>query len=229
MAELRSELAAIRKSQSVLEERLFALENERAIRRQKAPPPEVTAEAAPPAPTPTLEVPSLHVVKLKPKSIPAPPLETAIPVVEPSPTTLSAIAEDNAVEEKDLSLLEADFQKALSALRTGSVEGGAKTLLEFAHENPKNPRADDALYFSAYGQMGLGKYAEAASLLEELLHKYPAGDVVADALLKLAECQLKLQKPLQARALLSQVLSQYPGTAAAGQAEHRLAALTKKP
>jgi TolA-binding protein len=49
---------------------------------------------------------------------------------------------------------------------------------------------------------------------------------VLDGMLRLAECRLKLNQREDARALYTRVITQFPGTAAATQAEQRLASLT---
>ena len=105
------------------------------------------------------------------------------------------------------------------------AEGGIARLERFAQENPKNPRADNALYFSALGYMGLGRYEAAADRLEKLRARYPAGDAVPEALLKLAECRLRLKQAANARSLYSKVIASYPGTVAASTAQDRLASL----
>jgi TolA-binding protein len=49
---------------------------------------------------------------------------------------------------------------------------------------------------------------------------------VLDGMLRLAECRLKLNQREDARALYTRVITQFPGTAAATQAEQRLASLS---
>lgn len=198
--------------------------------------------------------PELSVVKLKPRYEPAPRLATQVPVVEPESeqvemfisnlpdaapqsasggTTLASAGgatmvttrEDDPADQPDPDVLEADYEKFVSLLRTGNVEGGVQRLRRFSEENPRHPRADNALYFSGLGQMGLNEFKDAARTFERLIATYPAGDAMLDGMLRLAECRMRLNQAADARALYTRVVTQFPGTAAATQAEQRLAAL----
>ncbi len=57
--------------------------------------------------------------------------------------------------------LDAEYEQAMSALRTGNVELGVAKLQAFAEQNPRHPRADNALYFSGLGQIGLKDFIAA--------------------------------------------------------------------
>ena len=70
------------------------------------------------------------------------------------------------------------------------------------------------------------EFDRAAQVFERLISTYPAGDAVLDGMLRLAECRLKLNQRDDARALYTRVITQFPGTAAATQAEQRLASLS---
>ncbi|HSP78336.1 MAG TPA: tetratricopeptide repeat protein, partial [Myxococcaceae bacterium] len=130
-------------------------------------------------------------------------------------------------EQKEVvTALDVEFEQAVAALRTGNVEGGVARLLRFAEENPRHSRADNALYFGGLGLIGLKDYASAARTFETLISSYPAGDAVLDGMLRLAECRLRLNQKDDARALYTRILTQFPGTAAASQAEQRLASLS---
>jgi tol-pal system protein YbgF len=128
---------------------------------------------------------------------------------------------------RDPDVLEVEFEQAVAALRTGNVEGGVARLQRFADENPRHPRADNALYFRGLGLLGLQDYPAAADAFEALLKRYPAGDAVQDGMLRLAECRVRLKQAPEARELYTRLLTQYPGTAAASQAEQRLASLPR--
>nr|WP_217277937.1 tetratricopeptide repeat protein [Corallococcus exiguus] len=217
--------------------------------------PKATASAKPEAASPEVGEPlglapaELTVVRLKPKKEPAPRINTAVAVMEPdvdqmemfiSPVEGSSgtgsvslggsMASTTATRmeppEKDPDILDAEYERAVSMLRTGNVDGGVETLTRFAAENPRHPRADNALYFSGLGQMGLKDAAGAAKTFEKLIKNYPAGDAVQDGMLRLAECRVRLNQAVDARALYTRVVTQFPGTAAATQAEQRLAALS---
>lgn len=179
------------------------------------------------------EIPTLTVVKLKPRGEPAPAIDARIRVVEPDLKTLSQLlsaADQDSPKPRRVVTdpsLNAEFDEGIAALKTGNVSGGVAKLERFARDNPRHPKADDALYFSGIGLMGMADYANAARTFERLISAYPAGNVLMDAMLRLAECRVRLHRETDARTLYSQVVSRYPGTAAANQAEQRLASLER--
>ena len=234
LVELQAELRAARAESARLAQRLERLELRDSVGRARAsaqPPAnnEEPASAASGAP------PELAVVKLKPKLQPAPPLPTAVPVVEPASEQMEMLISEAEsaspaalpAEARDPDILEVEYQQAVSALRTGNVEGGVQRLERFAEENPRHPHADNALYFRGLGLLGLQDYTAAAQAFELLLTRYPAGDAVQDGMLRLAECHVRAKKRDEARELYTRLLTQYPGTAAASQAEQRLASLPR--
>jgi TolA-binding protein len=219
-----------------LASRVDTLETERAAIRAGA----TGAAAAPSAlaaatvPTPAgSEIPSLTVVKLKPKPDRAPPLDVRTPVSEPEEELLSALNRSSPASAADAPAdaiqLDAEFSQASESLRTGNLGGGVDRMKRFAEAHPRDPRADDALYLAALGELGQDEPARAAKLLESILQKYPAGDVVQQAMLKLAECRLKMKQATEARALLARVVTSFPGTPAASEAEARLARIPRAP
>jgi tol-pal system protein YbgF len=248
---LRAELHALRESQARLQDRLTRLEAHEVVEKARAGGTPARAPAdtgAPGASTGLGTTPELAVVKLKPKNEPAPKLPTAVPVVEPDADQMemfiSAVPEGPAVsmgqgaatvvasrdedaEAVDPEVLDVEYEKAVSLLRTGNVEGGVERLRRFAEEHPRHPRADNAMYFSGLGQIGLNEFKDAARTFERLIQTYPAGDAMLDSMLRLAECRMRLNQAADARALYTRVVTQFPGTAAATQAEQRLAALPK--
>lgn len=253
VAELRAQVRVLQEARVRLEKRLERVELHAAVSRQRsdtaAPAAAPAGGSAPQSPQPphkaqgaggessSMAVPDLTVVKLKPRSEPAPALPTHVEVVEPEPEDMEAFVaagssepqrpKADPLDEPDPDVLEARFQQALAALRTGNVQGSVEQLKRFAEEHPRHARADNALYFGGLGLMGQGEHAAAAPLFERLISSYPAGDTVLDAMLRLAECRLKLNQREDARALYTRVLTQFPGTAAATQAEQRLASLSK--
>ncbi len=242
LAELKAEVRAMRETQARLEKRLERVELHASVTQARASAAAAREPSTAPAPAATsssgYSTPELAVVKLKPRNEPAPPLPTRVAVVEPALDDMemfisSAPEEDPAPaaasepkEELDTAVLDAEFEQAVAALRTGNVEGGVTRLHAFAEQNPRHPRADNALYFSGLGQMGLKDHASAVKSFERLIASYPAGDAVLDGMLRLAECRLRLNQKDDARALYTRILTQFPGTAAATQAEQRLASLS---
>ncbi len=177
-------------------------------------------------------LPQLTVIKLKPKVEPAPKLATQVAVVEPAPELVeelaTAAADKKASEEDselDPALGDQIFEAGVAALKIGNVVGGIEKLQLFASENPKHPKADNALYFSGVGLIGLNDFDDAARSFQLLIATYPAGDAVVDAMLKLAECQVRLNQQAAARTLYGQILASYPGTPAASMAQTRLSSL----
>jgi TolA-binding protein len=248
MAALKEELRAMRAQQTRMGERLERLERSSAVLRARpsqapaaapspAPSKAPAASQAPP-PNSSAEVPDLTVVKLKPKAEPAPSLPTKVAVVEPDAGDVElfvssapeasepASAPAPALTPAATAALDAEFEQAMAALRTGNVEPGVAKLQSFAEQNPRHPRADNALYFAGLGMIGMNDHGGAALVFERLIETYPAGDAVLDGMLRLAECRLKLNQREDARALYTRVITQFPGTAAASQAEQRLASLS---
>lgn len=235
MQTLKEQLRVLRANQERLERRLERTETLAAVNAARRAP---TVGEKVPAQT-GAAVPELAVVKLKPRREPAPKIDVRKPVVEPPPEVVeqlvvsasaaAVVLDDGGQEESaapvDPELADKEYDQSMEALRTGNLSGAAEALERFADQNPKNPRADNALYFGALGRIGLEEHAQAAELLERLVRDYPAGDAVLDGILKLAECRTTLKQNAEAKALYHQVISTYPGTAAADKAQAKLAVL----
>ncbi len=228
LTELTASVRALRTDNARLEARLERLEQQLAVSGAKgaAPRQGVSVGAAPSK----NELPSLTVVKVKPKREAAPKLSTNVAIVEPPegiveelrapPGAAPAPEQDDA----DALVAEQQYQRGVDSLRTGNVEGGVTQLVQFTTDWPRHPQADNALYFAGLGQMSLEQWDGAARLFELASSKYPAGDAVVDSMLKLAECRVKQSRPQDAKATLERIVTSYPGTAAATQAQARLAA-----
>jgi tol-pal system protein YbgF len=239
LSELKAEVRALREDNARLEGRLTSLEQQKTIATARQAPPSSSTAQAPAErkaePKPSAEVPSLTVVKLKPKKEVAPKLATETEVLEPSPEVLAAMkkieAEDRGEpsEPQEIDAAQGDelYDRGVQALKTGNVTGGVQQLQQFAAQAPKHSKADNALYFSGVGLMGLNDYEDAARAFEEVQSRYPAGDAVQDSMLKLAECRIKLNKPAEARAVYQKIVARFPGTAAADQAQGRLTQLQR--
>jgi len=245
LSDVRAEVKALREENARLARRMERVEIDLAVRkasgRALAPGGGKPGAAAPA--TASAEIPSLTVVKLKPKVEPPPPLNTSVSVVEPSADVLEALASapagrgdgmastvgDDDGPTEDPALADGEFDQGLQALRTGNVDGGVDKLKQFARDHPRHGKADNALYFASVGMIGLGDLEGAAATLEAMLREYPAGDAVSDAMLKLAECRTRQSRARDAKTLYSEVIQKYPGTAAASQAEQKLAQLLRSP
>ncbi len=190
------------------------------------------ASALPSNPTPGSQaaIPQLTVVKLKPKHEPAPKLATLVAVVEPAPETVEAlksapIAQAAPAEGPEAQDGDTLFDRGVESLKTGNVEGGIEELQQFAAVQPKHPKADNALYWSGLGLMGMNDLEGAKKAFESVLSKYPAGDAVQDSMLKLAECRSRLKQKTEAKAMYQKIVADYPGSPAANQAQAALSAM----
>ena len=222
LSSLRAEIRSLRDENTRLAGRVERLETTL---------PATASSASAPQPAASREVPSLTVVKLKPKSDPAPKLSVSVPVVEPEGEALAEIVEPTQASPGQSTAragdpaLDAEFADALAALRTGNVAGGIARLQRFAAQNPRHPKADNALYYVGVGLMAQSDFEGAAGTFERLLSSYPASDEGQSALLKLAECRVRLKNAGAARAVYTQLVTKYPGSVAAVEATQRLAAL----
>lgn len=242
LSDVRAEVKALREENARLARRVERVEIDLAVKKasSSSPSPGKPGKSTALA---SAEIPSLTVVKLKPKVEPPPPLNTSVAVVEPSPDVLEALASapagrgdglaptvgDDDGPPEDPALADGEFDQGMAALRTGNVEGGVDKLKQFARDHPRHAKADNALYFASVGMIGLGDLEGAAATLEAMLREYPAGDAVSDAMLKLAECRTRQSRARDAKTIYSEVIQRYPGTAAASQAEQKLAQLLRSP
>lgn len=223
LKELTASMRALRADNARLETRLERLE-----RGQPRSAPPAAGLAVPAAKS---ELPPLTVVKMKPRRDPAPKLATEVSVVEPPEGMVEEIrapAPDkaDAPTETEAQAADAQYQRGVDSLHTGNVEGAAAQLQQFAADWPRHPHADNALYFAGLAQMSLENWEAAAKLFESVGTRYPAGDAVVDCMLKLADCRLKLNRPQEAKATWERIVTTFPGTAAASQAQARLASLS---
>ncbi len=225
-------MRALRADNARLEARLERIERRadlaQAPRAAPAPPASAPAPVVK-ADSPFDALPPLTVVKLKPRKDPAPRIDTGVVVVEPPAEVVDELrdarAGASAASEADasqLAIADAQFERALDAMKTGNAEGGVQAMQQFVAEWPRHPRADNALYFAGVGYLSEGAIEAAASAFQRVLAEYPAGDAVLEAMLKLADCRLKLKQPREAKSAWERIIQTYPGTAAAAQAQARL-------
>lgn len=221
-------MRAMRAENARLDGRLERLEQQVAVGQSRA------ASAVGPAKPPSTassssrdELPALAVVKLKPRKDAAPRIATEVPVQEPPEGMVAELksGSEAAPDEAQGVVADQQYDGGVDSLKTGDPEGGISRLLQFATDWPRHPRADNALYFAGMGMMALKDFEGAAKTFERGVAKYPAGDVVLDSMLKLAECRVKLNRPREAKATWEKIVSSFPGTAAATQAQARLASL----
>ncbi len=221
-------MRALRADNARLEARVEKLEEEMMLRKASASserkPLEKEAPMAAGDP-----LPALTVVKLKPRRDPAPKLDTQVSVSEPPDALLQEIQNDRTSlpDETTLALAEAQFERALGLMKTGNSPAGVVQMQQFVSDWPKHPQADNALYLAGLALLTDKEFEAAAVQFERVINHYPAGDAVLDSMLRLAECRLKLNRPIEARATWERIVTGFPGTAAATQAQARLASLSK--
>lgn len=245
-AELLASVRALRADNARLESRLDRMEQEQKTARVMSAPrastpsaPSVsatvssgttiasanTAAAAP-------DLPSLTVVKLKPKKEAAPKISTEVDVVEPPAAILTnetvSPAENEQLDQMEAAAIEQQYQSGVDLLKTGNPEGGIAALQQFARDWPKHPHADNALFYAAVGLMAGREFKDAENVLEQTIRQYPAGDATLEALVKLAECRARLNRQADARATWEKIVANYPGTQAATLAQSRLASASQK-
>ncbi len=218
--DLTASIRAMRAENTRLESRVDKLEKQLTVRSLASTGAGAVAESN--------EMPALTVVKLKPKKEAAPRLNTHVAVVEPSEDEAITVNDSNAGsfnagDSDTVAFGDAAYEKALTGLKTGNTEGSVNQLKTFASENPKHPKADNALYFAGVGEMGLRDYDTALKTFETLTTRYPASDTALDAQLKAAECKTRLNRTEEAKAAYQHIISTSPGTTAASVAQSRLA------
>lgn len=100
--------------------------------------------------------------------------------------------------------------------------GGFQALRQTA---PDSPYAERALYWLAEAQYVTRDLIAAQTSLERYRTDYPNGEKAADAWLRLGDIQADLGRSEEARKTYGEVIQRFAGTAAAGQAQEKLAAV----
>lgn len=232
-AELLSSLRALRAENARLDARVNKLEQDKVVAASRGavmPQAPLAATSVRPAAASTDALPPLTVVKLKPRKEAAPKLDTAVEIAEP-PEALTEEFKSEAPQpdDADLAMADAQFERGLSMMKTGSSESGIAQMQQFVNDWPRHPKADNALYLSGMAFLAEKDFEHATGLFERVISQYPAGDAVLDSMLKLAECRLKLNHPREARATWEKIVAGFPGTAAATQAQARLSSASQIP
>lgn len=242
-AELLASVRALRADNARLETRLDRMEQEQKTTRVMTAPRAATPSAPSAVSSGTTiasantaaaapDLPSLTVVKLKPKKEAAPKISTEVEVVEPPAAILTnetvSAAENEQLDQMEAAAIEQQYQSGVDLLKTGNPEGGIAALQQFARDWPKHPHADNALFYAAVGLMAGREFKDAENVLEQTIRQYPAGDATLEALVKLAECRARLNRQADARATWEKIVANYPGTQAATLAQSRLASASQK-
>jgi tol-pal system protein YbgF len=211
---LRTEISKIQADQDRLMERLDGLEA-RAERNEKG--------------APQGDRPALKVVVLEPEGDPAGEDQApGEPEVDDAPRTVVRAhgAEDDrkgqkkAKGDRGASDLDADreLQDAVNLVKKKQYQRGIEALTAFLVRFPANPRVENAMFWSAEAQAGLGDSEKAIEQFEAVVARFPQGTKTPDALLRLALIQRKRGADDKARSLLARLRSDFPQSDAARRA-----------
>jgi TolA-binding protein len=212
---LRAEVRSLRAQNERLAGEFEALERRVDFLSAKRPrPPEPrAAEAALVVP------PDLTVVKMGPArgARTPPPVPTSVPIAEPAPERLEALARPSGRE------LSAEAAAELSGARAKDGLDRAHALEDFVARYPRHPAADNALVEAATAYAGAERAEPACALAGRVSTDYPAGDAMSDALERLAWCESRRGEQDAERRLLRRLVADHPRSPAAERAGARLA------
>jgi len=221
---LRAEVRALRADNERLRGEVDALERrvDFLAAKRARPAEQARTDAAPAAAAPVVP-PDLAVVKVGPHQggRRPPPVPTAVPIAEPAPERLDALAPPGG---RDLAA-EAEGELAAAHRRDGLDR--AHALEDFARRYPRHPSADNALVEAAAAYAAGGREDAACGLAGRAAEDYPAGDAVSDALERLASCESRRGDPAAELRLLRRLVTDYPRSPAAERAGARLAAMQR--
>ncbi len=172
--------------------------------------------------------PDLEVVRVEPKPAPerhepaqrprtAPPVPTTVPIADPDPERLDALARKGGRE------IGAEADAELRRARGHTELDRAHELEEFAVRYPRHPSADNALVEASAAYADAGRADAACDLARRASSEYPAGDALSEALERLAWCESRRGAKDAERRLLERLVADFPRTPAAERAGTRLA------
>jgi TolA-binding protein len=225
---LRSELALVRQENQELQRRLDAVSSRlevvaaRSVRPPEPRPTEpraaesvvpgglavIRVEPGPPAPMPP------------PPARRAPPIPTAVALVEPDGSRLDALARRSGRE------LSAEAEAELKAARRKDGLARAHALDDFVARYPRHPQADNALVEAVAAYAEAGRPEAACTMARRAVEEYPAGDALSEALWRLAACELQRGGADAEKRILTRLVAEFPSTPAARKAGERLAAIS---
>lgn len=149
-----------------------------------------------------------------------PPVPTTIPISDPAPERLEALALRGGRG------LSAEADRELRAARGRAGVDRAHALEDFVSRYPRHPAADNALVEAAEDYATGGKDDAACALARRAGDDYPAGDALSAALERIAACESRRGSAGGERRILERLVSEFPRTPAAARAETRLAAIS---
>ncbi len=142
---------------------------------------------------------------------------------EPLPTRAASRTKGGPLPQADLAKTRAvapgvaDYEEALSLVRSRSWEKAIARLSDFLKRYPAHPYSDNALYWRAECHYAQGNYAEARSEFAALIERYPHENKVPDALLKLGYAAERLGDEKAARLAYGRLVRDYPNAPASSR------------
>jgi tol-pal system protein YbgF len=115
------------------------------------------------------------------------------------------------------------YQSAFDLLRDSKYPESIAAFKKFMATYPDSAMADNALYWLGEAQYVTKDYPEALRNFRSMVEKFPQSRKIPDALLKIGFCNYELKNWSEAKTALNQVVQQFADTAAARQANQRLA------
>ena len=210
VAQLRSEIQALRSQNEELQHKLDQLEQSgkaqyldidgRLTRLEGGAPVASSTLPAPPSPAPA--------------AVAEPAVVEPEPAVYGDPGTLA-----QGVDERGA------YDAAFAVLRSGRYAESAQQFQAFLDAYPNGTYAPNALYWLGESYYVTQNYELALQQFQALLQRYPTHDKSPGALLKVGLSQYGMQDMDAAEATLTEVSTRYPGTEAARTAEDRLRAI----
>jgi TolA-binding protein len=219
---LRGELAVARQENQELQRKVEGLSTRMdlvaaRLARPAEPRPEPRAAEGPAAPV----VPGgLAVVRMEPPGRRAPPVPTAVAIVEPDGGRIEALARRSGRE------LAAEAEAELKAARRRDGLARAHGLEDFVARYPRHPQADNALVEAAGAYLEAGRADAACTVSRRAVEEYPVGDAMSDALWRVAACESQRGGPDAEKKVLSRLVTEFPSTPAARRAGERLAVIS---
>jgi tol-pal system protein YbgF len=211
VAQLRSEIQALRAQNEELQHKLEQLEQggkaqyldvDSRLTRLEGGTPVAPSSGAATAPEPSAP------------PVDAPAMAEPQPAVYGDPGTLAQGADERGA-----------YDTAFAVLRSGRYAESAQQFQAFLDAYPNGTYTPNALYWLGESYYVTQNYELALQQFQDLVRRYPTHDKAPGALLKVGLSQYGLQDMDAAEATLTEVAARYPGTDAARTADDRLRAI----
>lgn len=227
MAAMRQELAAQRSRQSALLARIERVESRQAMLAATSP---RVSTVRPVEVDPLDGLPIVHLAPHANRAAQSPPLDTRVPLREPSPQQLAELARTPTADlharmERSDPAVEVAFAEGVRLYNAGARLDAARALVELAREHPRHEVTDNALYLAGLAHAIHDNCPAAEPLLTQVVADYADGDAAAPAMLSLGQCAATADRTDEARTWFERVVKEHPRTPESTQAEAALADL----